>query len=826
MKKKYLYDAFISYRHTELDKLVAETIHKQMESFRLPRKLVKTRQTSRTRIERVFRDKDELPLACNLEEPIIEALKDSEFLIVICTPRIRESLWCKKEIETFISLHGRKNILAVLAEGEPEDSFPEELLYAEETVTNVDGTTKIVRKPVEPLAADVRGNTKKDVQKAIKVEILRLLAPIFSVTYDSLRQRHRERRIRKIMTAIISIGAACLAFGIYSTIMAMQIKKQSNRIEEQSGKINTQNVEIRKQNEEIKKQNAILLDNQVLSLVDLSKRQFEEGDRIGAIQTAYHALTNKDGIEMPFTSQAQLALTNSLLVYDIGIYAKAQYQIKTDSVIRDMACSQDKNIIAMKEASGILSVWDLKSNKKIATLKISDVSSLNKSYTFVGNDKIAYISDAGVVSIYSISMQKNLGNINNEYVMDITADSAGEYIAVHAYQEIVLYDGQTLNKLDSFTVSNGETMNSYFKFDEKYFYYAKSDNEGQFFYNNETEIIIYNLEERKEESSVKVPGSTLRTVIVNEGKVFVLYGRIKTTNYNTDLHVMAFDITSGELIWSYIKEDSPTMQMVLPGADGENLLIAANYQIILLSMGDGTEVMTFPISDEIIKCFSYSDNTNFFVFTKQGKVFLLYTDRMELLEAYNWFVCRSDNVKDFAQVSTGYVVLDNYANAITLYNMVIGPKVTASDENPDAYQFDNELIGENAIVVAKEKNLPNAMLADCLFYSDNGKYMFVGYANNNFEIYDTKTQEILSSFECTEGMYWYLGMDSKGNHYIKGHSGGYIINSEMEPIAYVENLYAYDSTHDKILLDYVSDLYESPVYTLEELLIFAKEYIP
>lgn len=35
-EKKYTYDAFISYRHSELDKFVAENLHKQLEAFRLP----------------------------------------------------------------------------------------------------------------------------------------------------------------------------------------------------------------------------------------------------------------------------------------------------------------------------------------------------------------------------------------------------------------------------------------------------------------------------------------------------------------------------------------------------------------------------------------------------------------------------------------------------------------------------------------------------------------------------------------------------------------------------------------------------------------------
>ena len=74
---KYRYDAFISYRHTELDKFAAENLHRQMEAFRLPGKLSDSTE-GRTRITRVFRDRDELPLTNSLEDNITEALRESE----------------------------------------------------------------------------------------------------------------------------------------------------------------------------------------------------------------------------------------------------------------------------------------------------------------------------------------------------------------------------------------------------------------------------------------------------------------------------------------------------------------------------------------------------------------------------------------------------------------------------------------------------------------------------------------------------------------------------------------------------------------------------
>ena len=116
-------DAFISYRHCELDSFISENLHKKLESYKLPNPVIKKIGNGRTKIERVFRDEAELPLSNNLSDPITLALDNSEFLIVICTPRLKESLWCKKEIETFVSTHDRKHVLLVLAEGEPEASL-------------------------------------------------------------------------------------------------------------------------------------------------------------------------------------------------------------------------------------------------------------------------------------------------------------------------------------------------------------------------------------------------------------------------------------------------------------------------------------------------------------------------------------------------------------------------------------------------------------------------------------------------------------------------------------------------------------------------------
>lgn len=134
MDAGYKYDAFISYRHTKNDTIIAETLHKKLETYHIPRYLARSHY--RPRIKRVFRDRDELPTSGNLGDNIINALKSSEFLIVICSSQTPHSQWVATEITEFQKYHSSDNILALLIEGEPVTSFPEPLFYKKSSSIN------------------------------------------------------------------------------------------------------------------------------------------------------------------------------------------------------------------------------------------------------------------------------------------------------------------------------------------------------------------------------------------------------------------------------------------------------------------------------------------------------------------------------------------------------------------------------------------------------------------------------------------------------------------------------------------------------------------
>ncbi len=224
------YDAFISYRHCELDSFISENLHKKLESYRMPSSVAKKIAPEKQKIERVFRDEAELPLSGNLSDPITVALDNSEFLIVICTPRLRESQWCQKEIETFVETHDRDHVLLVLAEGEPDESFPRILLSEERTVTDQNGNSITVTVEREPLAADCRGSSNRERLKKLDNVVLKLCAAIFSLNYDDLRQRHRERQMRRRIIAASAAFLIVTLFALTCLFFMIRISRQSNVI--------------------------------------------------------------------------------------------------------------------------------------------------------------------------------------------------------------------------------------------------------------------------------------------------------------------------------------------------------------------------------------------------------------------------------------------------------------------------------------------------------------------------------------------------------------------------------------------------------------------
>ena len=366
-----IYDAFISYRHANLDTEIAKKVHTGLETYHVPKAVQK--KTGKKKIERVFRDQEELPIGSDLNENIAGALKESEYLIVICSPETPGSYWVNKEIETFIGLHGRQKVLAVLVDGEPGESFPAMLLSDENG------------KPVEPLAADVRGATASERNKKFKSELLRLLAPVLGCSYDDLRQRHRERILKRNLTfAGIGAGiiaAAGAAFGIYNANIADRMKKLADEkavLADEKSVLADEKTQLADEMKNLADEKTRLADeilneyrekqvNQSRFYAEEAMAQLQAGNREDAVLIASAGLPTADN-DRPYVPEAEYALASALHAYDCGMELDYDRILQHDRIVYDMVTDQSAKYLTSVDDDYDVYVWDTETCKLLTRL--------------------------------------------------------------------------------------------------------------------------------------------------------------------------------------------------------------------------------------------------------------------------------------------------------------------------------------------------------------------------------------------------------------------------------------------------------------------------
>ena len=280
------YTAFISYRHQTPDQEIAKKLHQMIETYTVPAAL---RKDGARHPGKVFRDQEELPLSADLGRDIEAALDNSDWLICICSPRYLQSRWCLRELEYFIEHKGRDRVLAVLVEGEPEDSFPELLRFE----TDENGN----RKEREPLAANVRGESLAENLKKLKKEKFRILAPIVGTSFDGLYQRARRRTMRNILAAALATVAILGGFLAYALVQNGKITAQNEQITAQNERISAQNDELTEKNEQIEKANQDLTkanDEITAKNKEISEKNDELTEKNEQIEKANQELTEKN----------------------------------------------------------------------------------------------------------------------------------------------------------------------------------------------------------------------------------------------------------------------------------------------------------------------------------------------------------------------------------------------------------------------------------------------------------------------------------------------------------------------------------------------------
>ena len=211
--------AFISYSHA--DEQWGAWLQRSLEQFRAPKDLAQVIAAGgrSVRLAPVFRDREDLPVAGNLNDAIQTALADSEYQIVLCSPNAAKSRWVNEEIKLFNRLHGPGRTFAIIIAGEPggdeNECFPPALRF------KLDQNGEPTAEPAEPLAADARehGDGKR-------YALLKTAAGMLGVGLDDLVRRDAQRRARR--TRAIVAGASAIAASMtFAAIFAINQRNEA-----------------------------------------------------------------------------------------------------------------------------------------------------------------------------------------------------------------------------------------------------------------------------------------------------------------------------------------------------------------------------------------------------------------------------------------------------------------------------------------------------------------------------------------------------------------------------------------------------------------------
>ncbi len=212
------YKAFLSYSHA--DELFAAKLHRRLERYRIPNRLLESLSPQNRKLKPIFRDRDELSTSESLSAALTSALLASDYLIVVCSPASANSKWVNEEVKCFKRWGRADRIICIIAAGESDQQvFVPALLH------DVDSSGEIVEaSSCEPLAADARGTGDGLARARLKV-----IAGLLAVPLDDLVRRHHQQRTRSLTA--IAIGASAgmaitLAVAIYAILQRNSAETQ------------------------------------------------------------------------------------------------------------------------------------------------------------------------------------------------------------------------------------------------------------------------------------------------------------------------------------------------------------------------------------------------------------------------------------------------------------------------------------------------------------------------------------------------------------------------------------------------------------------------
>lgn len=706
------YDAFISYRHRNPAKPIADRLQKLLETYVPPKEL----HLDLNRKLHLFRDEAELPTSNDLGSDIKTALEQSRFLIVICTPDYEESRWCMEEIAYFKSLHnGSNRQILTLSISDPNQPpvFPETLRFEPVTEVLPDGTIRTTQEEIEPLAANISAETMRQSMKKLKTEFLRIAAPILGCGFDDLYQREQRRRTQRKLTIAFSAAGIMAAAAALSAAALITI--------------NAQRAQIAADAQELRRSNVDLL----LQESDLLK---SGGDLYGALRSAVQASREEAQGDTPSDSAAEriASLTGA---FEPDLFTATQ-KIEMPEKIKDL-CLLDSGRRLAVVTENETELWNTENGQRMQCY-----DETRKNVAFYRN----HVIDRATVTYYAKgsvqAVEKDGVFYYDLYRKDLREEKQSSEHALYVIREedssvqrISTGDGSvawsTALRFPSFLSGGTGSAEGVIVYDSDALYVLDPTDGGVLARSDRSEIeagIGHELHKVNDCSYAQdrlvlyssAEGSRSITVFRREGESlvflyqtellpeqclgessliiqnrFILFSAIFHDKLvSSTAYFAGLDLDSGEKLWEYSEEITtgaiPFTGYIPPDSGSENAFpvgfAVVGNRMFAVNAQTGDLILSERLPNDTIDLY-YSENGFVFLINESGREYFIALRRLEnTSEEFYLQLNREFNTQigDAAYSNHTYAVSQKDGTSVFLYHPIINQAKT------EVYRYDNE----------------------------------------------------------------------------------------------------------------------------------------
>lgn len=761
------YYAFISYKRE--DKKEAKRLQHSLEYYKLPYKLRQENAELPEYVRPIFRDMTDLEVG-ELSKQIHEALEQSHYLIVICSPRAAQSKWVNDEIDYFISLGKQDKIIPYIIEGIPHAANSDEECYPPALLA--------LSKEKELLGANINEVGKESAA-------IRVVSRMFNIRFDTLYQRYQRDRRRKLLAISLGIIAVFLflisfiAYAIYtnnqlkennakiesqnkqlrtdSIIMAAQmdsimhrdtlISVQKNSIEEKNIDLSRANIQLKIERDNViterdkaKDANWRMLKAQSRAIAEVVQKLLDAGDiRVAtllALEVLPHNISEPD---RPWTIEADSALRRAVN------YAYMCHR----GQVWEAAFSHDGSWFASVSSDKTISVWDTKTRSLIHSLR-GHTNSVRSLAIHPDNHKIASASWDGSVRVWDVKTGHQLSMLDKFYanpIYGVKYSHKGDMMAIMTNDTVYVIDTRTEKKI--FTLAH-DTTTRYFSA------IAFSPDDALLLAAYDSLVNIWNVADKKIIRSFKIGGFYANT----SGAEFSPDGKTIATS-SWDEKIRIWDLDSGKQM----------REFKLHSAAATDVTYSYDGKTIATSSMDQTALLVDPETGHIIKKLGgYNGSVNSVALSPDG---------LFLLTASNDSTVRLTPIK--SMVRSFYVGSaredDEVVKNIKKHSKYSpdGKRVISEEMGGHVLKILDVITGECVQVLEDESNrlkMMDALMRYRYFttfnylkyisFTEDGEYVAAYYDDGEIKIWPTT--EIQTIITKARERYKYMGLTKEERH--------------------------------------------------------------